>query len=108
MLTYSNEEVLEVTFEDVKNEVLYQQLNDINVEMQSFCRGCADFYVNDERICGTDFQFNIEHDSQEGMYVLIEYTRYSDGMEIVYTLPTSMNSKIEIRRRNDNVVHIIM
>ena len=44
MMTYSNEEILEISLEDLNNDgeiLFHHQMNELNAEIEGFCRGCT-------------------------------------------------------------------
>lgn len=111
MMVYSNEEVLEVFLNDLNHDgemLFHHQVNEVIAEINHFCRGCKQFFLNKIWVNSDNVNFGIEHDSINNLQFTITYDR--DGYEYpqVEFIPMDINTRIEIRRRNDNVITVII
>lgn len=111
MMIYSNEEIMEVSLEDLNNDgemLFHHQMNELNAEIEGFCRGCKDFCFNGQDICGENIKLSIEHDSPNDMSFVIISERDGYEMPQVDFIPIDIKTKFEVRRRNDNRINVVM
>ena len=111
MMTYSNEKILEISLEDLNNDgemLFHHQMNELNTEIEGFCRGCKDFCFNGNNICGDPISLSIQPDSLDDMNFVI--VSECDGYEMpqVDFIPIDIKTKFEVRRRNDNRINVVM